>query len=82
MKLNSLFVPESESCYIPQVCRVCQSASEDSRIVGLEVVSFTSSSEQEQEQGQARPVKQVVLSCLISNQFIPVFLILEIFNSP
>ena len=55
MKLNSLFVPEYDSCYIPLVCRVCQITSRDSRIVGLEVVSFGSSSEQ-----QPHPLKQVV----------------------
>jgi len=57
MKLNSLFVPECGSCYIPLVCRVCQTTKGDSRIVGLEVVSFGSFSEQ--QQCQPHPLKQV-----------------------
>jgi len=59
MKLNSLFVPECDSCYIPLVCRVCQTTSGDSGIVGVEVVSFGSSSEQ--QQCQPHPLKQVWL---------------------
>ena len=59
-KLNSIFVPEKDSCFIPQICRVCQSANGDSRIVGLEVVSFKSSSEKE-ETGTL-PLKQVMPS--------------------
>ncbi|KAM7443565.1 Fanconi anemia group J protein [Porites harrisoni] len=58
-KLNSIFVPEKDCCFIPQICRVCQSANGDSRIVGLEVVSFKSSSEKE-ETGTL-PLKQVWL---------------------
>ncbi|KAJ7387231.1 hypothetical protein OS493_004205 [Desmophyllum pertusum] len=58
MKLNSLYVPENESCYIPQVCRVCHSTNGDSQIVGLEVVSFRTSPEQEQR--KTLPVKQVL----------------------
>ena len=66
MKLNSLFVPENESCYIPQVCRVCQSTRADSRILGLEVVSFTSPPERKQD--QPRPFKQVLCSSLCNYQ--------------
>ena len=62
MKLNSLFVPESESCYIPQVCRVCQLTGGDSHIVGLEVMSLRSSSERGQR--QPIPLKQVMNSVL------------------
>lgn len=43
-KLNSVFVPETDSCYIPLICGMCYSANKDSQIVGLELVSFRSSS--------------------------------------
>ncbi|XP_068738645.1 uncharacterized protein [Montipora capricornis] len=43
-KLNSVFVPETDSCYIPLICGMCHSANKDSQIVGLELVSFRSSS--------------------------------------
>ena len=44
--VNSVFVPESEICYIPQVCKVCQSTRDESHIVGLQVVSFRTFSEE------------------------------------
>lgn len=44
LKLNSLFVPKTDTCYIPQVCRRCHSTSENSPMVGFEFVSFESSS--------------------------------------
>lgn len=58
IKLNSIFAPENGSCFIPQVCQVCQSANGDSRIVGVEVVSFLSSAERQPT--QPFPFKQVM----------------------
>ena len=58
IKLNSIFAPENDSCFIPQVCQVCQSANGDSRIVGVEVVSFLSSAEKQPT--QPFPFKQVM----------------------
>ena len=59
VKLNSVFASETDCCYIPQTCRVCQSASSDSRMVGLEVVSFKPSSA---KQGpHSLPFKQVIV---------------------